>query len=110
MCEECGNHMTDHRVIRHPEGYKPEGCRPQMLSVTCPGDWIIKEGRGKYYPCKPDVFKETYEPVEDHRAFKTDADVKTFWDYLDEKTQGKFREFDKARREAERLAQDRVIS
>ena len=28
------------------------------------GDWIIAEpdGRG-YYPCKPDIFEETYEPV-----------------------------------------------
>lgn len=30
-----------------------------------PGDWIIAEpdGRG-YYPCKPDIFAATYEPVE----------------------------------------------
>jgi len=29
------------------------------------GDWIIKEpdGRG-HYPCKPDIFAATYEPVE----------------------------------------------
>lgn len=29
------------------------------------GDWIIAEpdGRG-YYPCKPDIFEATYEPVE----------------------------------------------
>lgn len=29
------------------------------------GDWIIAEpdGRG-YYPCKPDIFAATYEPVE----------------------------------------------
>lgn len=29
-----------------------------------PGDWIIREPDGiHYYPCKPDVFAATYEPV-----------------------------------------------
>lgn len=25
------------------------------------GDWIIKGIKGEYYPCKPDVFWDTYE-------------------------------------------------
>ncbi len=33
--------------------------------VTNPGDWIIKGVKGEYYPCKDDIFKATYEPVED---------------------------------------------
>lgn len=28
------------------------------------GDYIIKGVHGEFYPCKPDIFKETYEPVE----------------------------------------------
>lgn len=28
------------------------------------GDWIIKGVAGEFYPCKPDIFKRTYEPVE----------------------------------------------
>lgn len=29
------------------------------------GDWIIPEkAPGRFYPCKPDVFAETYEPVD----------------------------------------------
>ena len=28
-----------------------------------PGDWIIKGVKGEFYPCKPDVFAATYEPV-----------------------------------------------
>ena len=28
------------------------------------GDWIIKGVRGELYPCKPDIFEATYEPVE----------------------------------------------
>ena len=28
------------------------------------GDWIIRGVKGEYYPCKPDIFLMTYEPVE----------------------------------------------
>lgn len=28
------------------------------------GDWIIQGVRGEIYPCKPDIFEETYEKVE----------------------------------------------
>lgn len=27
------------------------------------GDYIIKGVSGEFYPCKPDIFKKTYEPV-----------------------------------------------
>jgi hypothetical protein len=30
-----------------------------------PGDWIIKGVQGEFYPCKPDIFDETYEAVDD---------------------------------------------
>ena len=26
-------------------------------------DWIIKGVKGEFYPCKPDIFKKTYEKV-----------------------------------------------
>jgi len=29
-----------------------------------PGDWIITGVKGEHYPCKPDIFAMTYEPVE----------------------------------------------
>jgi hypothetical protein len=28
------------------------------------GDWIIRGVAGELYPCKPDIFDKTYEPVE----------------------------------------------
>ncbi len=28
------------------------------------GDYIIKGVHGEFYPCKPDIFEETYEPAE----------------------------------------------
>ena len=27
------------------------------------GDWIIKGVQGEFYPIKPDIFKQTYEPA-----------------------------------------------
>ena len=32
--------------------------------VASPGDWIIKGVAGEFYPCKPDIFAATYEPME----------------------------------------------
>lgn len=29
------------------------------------GDFIIRGVQGEFYPCKPDIFKETYEAVSD---------------------------------------------
>lgn len=33
--------------------------------IARPGDWIIKGVAGEFYPCKPDIFVKTYEPVTD---------------------------------------------
>lgn len=30
-----------------------------------PGDWIITGVKGERYPCKPDIFAATYEPVKE---------------------------------------------
>jgi len=35
---------------------------PLMASV---GDFIIRGVHGEVYPCKPDIFEKTYEPVSD---------------------------------------------
>lgn len=29
------------------------------------GDWIIRGVKGEIYPCKPAIFAQTYEPVEE---------------------------------------------
>ena len=31
--------------------------------IATPGDWIIKGVHGECYPCKPDIFKKTYDPL-----------------------------------------------
>jgi len=33
--------------------------------IADPGDWIITGVKGEMYPCKPDIFEMTYEPVAD---------------------------------------------
>lgn len=45
----------------------------QQLRVTTldsvarlfPGDWMMRGTVGEFYPCKPDVFAESYEPIRD---------------------------------------------
>ena len=34
--------------------------------IARPGDWIIKGVHGELYPCKPDIFAETYEEASNH--------------------------------------------
>ena len=44
-----------------------EGLKILTLEGTMeamPGDWIITGVKGETYPCKPDIFEATYEPVE----------------------------------------------
>jgi len=36
---------------------------PEGDMVARKGDYIIKGVEGEFYPCKPSVFKDTYEPV-----------------------------------------------
>lgn len=52
-CKHCGRIMHDHGWIDTLEGGH----------IVCPGDWIITGVRGEHYPCKPDIFEETYELV-----------------------------------------------
>jgi len=49
----CQHTMHDHGWIDTAEGGHN----------VCPGDWIITGVQGERYPCKPGVFKQTYEEV-----------------------------------------------
>ncbi|KRQ27140.1 MULTISPECIES: hypothetical protein [unclassified Mycobacteroides] len=42
---------------------KIETLEGSMLASS--GDWIIRGVAGEFYPCKPDIFEKTYEPVEE---------------------------------------------
>ncbi len=54
-CKHCGQIMHVHGWIDTLEGGH----------ITCPGDWVITGVKGEHYPCKPDIFEATYEPVEE---------------------------------------------
>ena len=53
MCSQCGGISIVHGWVETLEGGHH----------VCPGDWIITGVKGEHYPCKPDVFVMTYEPV-----------------------------------------------
>lgn len=42
------------------------------------GDWVIKGVKGELYPCKPDIFKQTYEiePKSDYLFFSKEESLK----------------------------------
>ena len=42
-----------------------DGADGRAKHVASKGDWIIQGVQGKFYPCKPDIFEETYEKVEE---------------------------------------------
>lgn len=64
--------VTENLIVTHGLGKFGEGpvsCSIKTLEgemVANEGDWIIKGVKGEIYPCKPDIFAATYEPVEDN--------------------------------------------
>ena len=52
-CEHCGIIMQNHGWIDTLEGGHK----------VCPNDWIITGVKNEKYPCKPDIFERTYDPV-----------------------------------------------
>jgi len=61
---------SDHPNPQHIVGFTTD---PKTRTVVIPtlegnhtariGDWIIRGVKGEYYPCKPDIFEQTYEFV-----------------------------------------------
>lgn len=47
------------------EHFKPYIQTLEGSLFISPGDYIITGVKGERYPCKPDVFEATYEPVEE---------------------------------------------
>lgn len=52
------------------DDFKVNDAAGEVLIVTLEGtmtaskgDWIIRGVKGEFYPCKPDIFEATYEPV-----------------------------------------------
>lgn len=51
---------VDYEFPKHPTLTIDTLEGPHIASV---GDYIIKGVNGEFYPCKPDIFKKTYEAV-----------------------------------------------
>jgi hypothetical protein len=54
--------------IEHPEEQHRADVSPYIQTLegrmhVTHGDWIITGVKGEKYPCKPDIFEATYEPV-----------------------------------------------
>lgn len=66
-----GAKLDDGSVYPRPSGpakcaYAPVAAIKTLegwYEVT-PGDWIITGVAGEHYPCKDEIFRQTYEPVE----------------------------------------------
>lgn len=71
QCRHCGRIMHTHGWIDTLEGGH----------IVCPGDWIITGIAGEHYPCKPDIFAETYEPVP-NSATATAAAAADYYDIV----------------------------
>ena len=51
----CGGKLKSHPML----GIVIETLEGNMLASK--NDWIIKGINGEFYPCKPDIFKKTYD-------------------------------------------------
>ena len=55
------SHGFDGYYIADDKGYDIKTLEGTMHAS--PGDWIIRGVKGEFYPCKPDIFAATYEPL-----------------------------------------------
>ncbi len=59
--------VTTNEIILRGEYRDLQYCEIKTLEGVMrgeKGDWIIQGVKGEIYPCKPDIFTATYEPVE----------------------------------------------
>lgn len=58
--------LTDEHLVIHKPADKSLIIQKLEVDMKADlGDWIIMGVKGEFYPCKPDIFKQTYELVED---------------------------------------------
>lgn len=62
--DEISNFMGDNNpVIDRSNNLFIHTLEGEMKAV--PGSWIIRGPKGEYYPCREDIFEETYMRLED---------------------------------------------
>jgi hypothetical protein len=58
--------ISDYKIVPVKDGNRVAWISISTLEGDMradPGDWIIRGIKGEFYPCKPDIFEATYEPV-----------------------------------------------
>ena len=68
--------MMDGNIV--PDIVEEGGVIVQTLEgrhIASPGDWIIRGVKGEIYPCKPDIFAMTYDPVDEQDVEVTGAAI-----------------------------------
>ena len=76
VCEFLGDSFRPARMTKEYSddcGEQRDGGSRDFIEMTIPtlegdmlarhGDWLIKGVNGEFYPCKPDIFEKSYEPV-----------------------------------------------
>ena len=56
--------LMDGVLVAHPQPFLRIPTLEGVM-IASPGDYIIKGVAGEFYPCKPDIFEATYEPLSD---------------------------------------------
>jgi len=62
--QEDDNEPGALQIIPDTEGQELEIVTLEGCHQVTWDDWIIQGVKGELYPCKPDIFEATYEPVE----------------------------------------------
>jgi len=62
----CGGQYNENPKPSDPTDVRLEILIPTLEGTMAAslGDWVIRGVKGEFYPCKPDIFEATYEPVE----------------------------------------------
>lgn len=63
LADWCGGVSHMMLDVGHGEGPHIAISTLEGVMRATPGDWILKGVHGEFYPCKPDIFAETYERV-----------------------------------------------
>ena len=72
LSEFCGSHITRGSEKQSPTLFVKTLEGDMRISD---GDYIIKGINGEFYPCKPDIFLKTYEPIGTTFGFGTAVDL-----------------------------------
>lgn len=53
ICRVCGQPASKHGNVKTTNGFH----------IACPGDYIVRDSKGKHFPWDPESFKDAHELV-----------------------------------------------